>query len=85
MNRRLERTELPSLPATAQSHGLGNHPLGSAQSRAAARSLVAAREDAEEEGGVRFQCVSILDGKPIDWDAPPEPTKATKKKKGPKN
>jgi hypothetical protein len=46
---RLERTEKPSLPATAAGKGLGDLPLGSPQSRAAARALVAARQGSEAD------------------------------------
>lgn len=42
---RTERTEWPALPATAAGKGLGSLPLGSAQSRAAALVLVAARRE----------------------------------------
>jgi hypothetical protein len=44
----------------------GSYPLGSALSRAAARSLVAARKSSEEE--FRVQTVSILDGRPVNLD-----------------
>jgi len=64
---RSERTEWLSLPATASAKRLGDLPLGSLLSRAAARSLVAARR-ASEEGGLSFRCVSIIDGKPINFD-----------------
>jgi hypothetical protein len=40
---RSERTEAPFLPATAAGKGLGDLPLGSAQSRAAARALLERR------------------------------------------
>lgn len=52
---RTERTERPSLPATAAGRGLGCFPLRSPQSRAAARALVAARREREAED---------------DWDKP---------------
>jgi len=52
---RTERTGRPSLPATAAGSGLGCFPLRSPQSRAAARALVAARQ--ENEAG-------------DDWDKP---------------
>lgn len=47
---RTERTEGPLLPATASAKGLAAFPLGSMQSRAAARSLLDARRAAEGEG-----------------------------------
>lgn len=46
---RTERTGRPSLRATAAGRGLGCFPLGSPQSRAAARALVAARRESEAE------------------------------------
>ena len=45
----------------------GNYPLGSAQSRAAARSLLAARK-ASEGDEVRFEVRSIVDGTRINFD-----------------
>lgn len=47
---RTERAEGLSLPATAAAKGLGMLPLGSAHSRAAARSLIAARKAIQGEG-----------------------------------
>jgi hypothetical protein len=44
-----------------------DYPLRSLQSRAAARSLLDARK-ASAEDGLRFQVVSILDGKPMNLD-----------------
>jgi hypothetical protein len=64
---RSERAESPFLPATASHEGLGGFPLGSVQSRAAARSLIAARRQREQES-LRFQAVSLLDGKPLYLD-----------------
>jgi hypothetical protein len=46
---RTERSEGLFLPATASSKGLGDLPIGSIESRAAARSLLAAREKSESE------------------------------------
>ena len=43
------RAERPLLPATASSKGLGCFRLGSEQSRAAARALIAARKHGESE------------------------------------
>ena len=54
------------LGATDQGLRPGGFPLGSALSRAAARSLLAARKVNEE--AVDFQTVSILDGKPARFD-----------------
>ena len=51
----IERTDRPFLPATAAGKGLGCFPLHSPQSRAAARALVAARQESEAED---------------DWDKP---------------
>ena len=47
---RTERIEAPFLPATASAEGLAAFPLGSMQSRAAARSLLDARRATEGEG-----------------------------------
>lgn len=47
---RSARTELPFLPATAAGRGVGSFPLGSEQSRAAARFLMSARIESEVEG-----------------------------------
>lgn len=52
---RTERTERPILPATAAGKDLECFPLRSPQSRAAARALVAARQESEAED---------------DWDKP---------------
>jgi hypothetical protein len=46
---RVERTERPSVTATASGKGLGTLSLGSLQSRAAARSLATARQESEVE------------------------------------
>ncbi len=51
-------------------------PLGSAQSRAAARALLVAREREE----VRYQVVSILDGKPANLDGLAELIRAARMK-----
>ena len=55
---RTERAGRPFLPATAAAKGLGCFPLRSPQSRAAARALVAARQESEAED---------------DWDSLPRP------------
>jgi hypothetical protein len=55
---RTERTETPLLPATASGKGLATFPLGSLQSRAAARSLMSARE-ATRKKGILFR-VSVI-------------------------
>jgi hypothetical protein len=44
----------------------GCFPLGSAQSRAAARAMLEARK--ADAGMLNFQVVSILDGKPVNFD-----------------
>lgn len=54
------------LVATDSGFRPGGFPLGSALSRAAARSLLTARMESVEE--LHFQTVSILDGKPIYLD-----------------
>src|ERR1700722_13272028 len=53
-----------SLGATYSAPRPGRFPLGSAQSRAAARALLEARQSEE----IHFQTVSILDGKPVNLD-----------------
>ena len=55
------------LGATDSSPRPGALPLGSARSRAAARSLLAARK-ASEEDEIRYHCCSIIDGKPVNFD-----------------
>jgi hypothetical protein len=55
---RLERTERPFLGATAAGKGLGGLPLGSPQSRAAARALLTSRQETEAEDD--------------DWDREPD-------------
>jgi hypothetical protein len=47
---RTNRTNGPAVPATASAERLGEFPLGSLQSRSAARSLIEARGVSEEEG-----------------------------------
>ena len=49
---RTERTEWPVLLATAAGRGLASLPIGSLQSRAAARSLLADRKTQEGEGTI---------------------------------
>jgi len=48
---RAERAVRPSLPATAAGKGLGDLPLGSPQSRAAARAVMIARQESAAEDG----------------------------------
>ena len=55
---RLERTERPFLGATAAGKGLGDLPLRSPQSRAAARALLTSRPETEAEDD--------------DWDREPD-------------
>ena len=62
---------LPVLPMKP-----GCFPIGSPQSRAAARYLLAARKKASEE--LRFQAVSILDGSPVNLDGLPEIIRAAR-------
>ena len=47
---RTGQAERSILPATAAGNGLGSLSIGSAQSRAAARSLLTARQECEAEG-----------------------------------
>ena len=56
----------------------GGFPLGSAQSRAAARALLAAREANEEQ--LRVQCVSVVDGRPVYLDGLAERLNAARKR-----
>lgn len=65
------------LPATDSGPRPGAFPLGSAQSRAAARSLLAARK-ASEDDEMRFQTVSILDGKPANLNGLAETIRAAR-------
>jgi len=65
---RTERAERPSLPATVSRVRPGCFPLGSPQSRAAARSLVAERK-ASEPDELRLEVRSIVDGKRVDLRA----------------
>jgi hypothetical protein len=65
------------LPATDSGPRPGAFPLGSAQSRAAVRSMVEAR-DASEEDEIRFQMVSILDGKPVNLSGLAESIRAAR-------
>lgn len=58
----------------------GRFPLGSPQSRAAARSLLAARRVSEEEHGFRFVTKSILDGKPLRLEGLAERIRAARLK-----
>jgi hypothetical protein len=67
------------LGATDSGARPGRFPLGSAQSRAEARALLEAR-DSEE---VRYQTVSILDGKPVNLDGLAETIRAARLRHGP--
>lgn len=60
---RTERTGRPFLPATAAGKGLGCFPLRSPQSRAAARALVAARQESEagDEWDKPLDCTGIAE------------------------
>lgn len=51
---RIERSERPFLPATAAGRGLGCFPLRSPQSRAAARALLIARQESENDGAIKI-------------------------------
>jgi hypothetical protein len=50
--------------------------LGSAHSRAAARSLLAARRASEDE--LRFRVVSVVDGRPVNLDGLAEGLRAAR-------
>lgn len=63
-----EYADRPTLPATAFGSTLAAFPLGSLESRAAARSIIAAREATEGEG-VLFEVIR-LGGKRTD--GPPD-------------
>jgi hypothetical protein len=56
----------------------GVFPIGSAQSRAAARSLLATRRAREGEQGFRFVTRSILDGKRVNFDGIAETIRAAR-------
>lgn len=62
--------ETRSLYTRSWEKGLGVFPLGSARSRAAARALLAAREEAEQPRVV-FVARSILDGSELDRGGQP--------------
>src|SRR5271170_6959057 len=54
---------------------VSDYPLGSPQSRAAARALLEARK-ASEESELHFVAVSILDGSPLNFDGLAETIRA---------
>ena len=60
---RTERAERPFLPATAAGKGLGSLPVGSGQSRAAARSLLTARmeREAEDDWDKELDCTGLVE------------------------
>ena len=66
------------LDATDSTARPGSYPLGSALSRAAARSLLAARKSSEEE--FRVETVSILGGRPVNLDGLAERISAARKR-----
>jgi len=66
------------LGATDSGPRPGGFPLGSAQSRAAARALLAARE--REEDGLRFVVRSVVDGKPVNLDGLAERLRAARRR-----
>jgi hypothetical protein len=61
---RAERAERPFLPATASASSMADFPLGSLQSRAAARSLIARRRDMECGEGILIVVREV--GKRVD-------------------
>ena len=63
--RRPEGIEGPFLIATASEKGLGNFPLKSLESRAAARALLEERK-ANEEGGPVFVLKCLAQGSVLD-------------------
>lgn len=64
------------LGATVAGPRPGGFPLGSVQSRAAARALLVARRANEEQ--LRFRVVSVLDGKPVNLDGLAERLRAAR-------
>jgi hypothetical protein len=68
------------LGATDSGPRPGAFPFGSAQSRAAARSLLATRRAKEEEQGFQVVTKSILDGKPVNLDGLAERIRAARLK-----
>ena len=62
---RTERAESPLLAATVASKGLGYLPIGSEQSRAAARALVGARMTAPDDE-LRIVVRSIVTGERVN-------------------
>jgi hypothetical protein len=61
------RDSQKALGATESKLRLADYPLGSWQSRAAARAMLERRKASEEEG-LRFQVVSIVDGSLVAFD-----------------
>jgi hypothetical protein len=66
------------LPATDSGMRPGCFPLGSAQSRAAARSLLEARKASEDEQGFEIITKSIVDGKRVNFDGIAETIRAAR-------
>jgi hypothetical protein len=67
------------LHATDSDPRPGCLPLGSAQSRAAARALLTARK-ASEEDEICLQTGSILDGKPVNFNGLAETIRAARRR-----
>ena len=88
---RTERTEKPFLTATASGKGLGSLPLGSPQSRAAARALANVRQESESDpDAAKWDCSGLAEtiaaarrradearagGLPLERDSQPLPGK----------
>jgi hypothetical protein len=64
------------LGATDSGPRPGRFPLGSVQSRAAARAMLEARDANKEEFSV--QSYSVVDGKPVDFDGLAETIRAAR-------
>jgi hypothetical protein len=63
----MSKRSIMPLRATDSGLRLAEYPLGTRQSRAAARALLEARKLSEDDG-LRFQVVSIVDGSPVNFD-----------------
>jgi hypothetical protein len=75
-----ERVGWQILPATAAGRALGSFPLGSTQSRAAARALFAARKEREKDKGIGVLTGSFVDGKRVNLSGLAETIRAARLK-----
>ena len=73
----MSKRSLAPLGATDSGLRLAKYPVGSRQSRAAARALLVARESKEE---FRVQCYSAVDGRPINFGGLAETISAARKR-----